>query len=48
MRLWREWQSGRARSLEVLLAYNREDIVNLAPLMRLAYDQLKLAAAAEH
>ena len=48
VRLWREWQSGRARSLEVLLAYNREDIVNLAPLMRLAYDQLKLAAAAEH
>lgn len=45
VRLWREWQAGRARSLEVLLAYNREDIVNLAPLMRLAYDRLKLAAA---
>ncbi len=41
VRLWREWQAGSARSLEVLLAYNREDIVNLAPLMRLAYDRLR-------
>jgi uncharacterized protein YprB with RNaseH-like and TPR domain len=41
VRLWREWQEGSARSLEVLLAYNREDIVNLAPLMRLAYDRLQ-------
>ena len=40
-RLWREWQAGSARSLEVLLAYNREDIANLAPLMRLAYDRLR-------
>jgi uncharacterized protein YprB with RNaseH-like and TPR domain len=41
VRLWREWQAGSARSLEVLLAYNREDIANLAPLMRLAYDRLR-------
>ncbi len=41
VRLWREWQSGSARSLDILLAYNREDIVNLAPLMRLAYDRLR-------
>ena len=40
VRLWREWQEGNAQSLEVLLAYNREDIVNLAPLMQLAYDRL--------
>ena len=47
VRLWHEWQNGRARSLEILLAYNCEDIVNLAPLMRLAYDRLKLATAAQ-
>ena len=41
VRLWREWQEGSARSLEVLLAYNCEDIQNLAPLMRLAYDRLR-------
>lgn len=42
VRLWREWQEGSAQSLEVLLAYNREDIVNLAPLMQLAYDRLRM------
>jgi uncharacterized protein YprB with RNaseH-like and TPR domain len=41
VRLWREWQEGSTRSLEVLLAYNREDIVNLAPLMRLAFERLR-------
>lgn len=41
VRLWREWQEGSAKSLDVLLAYNREDIVNLAPLMRLAYERLR-------
>lgn len=44
VRLWREWQAGSAKSLDVLLAYNREDIVNLAPLMRLAYERLRTSA----
>lgn len=48
VRLWREWQEGHARSLEVLLAYNREDIINLAPLMRLAFDRLQRDAAGQH
>ena len=45
VRLWLEWQAGNAKSLEVLLAYNREDIVNLAPLMRMAFDRLKSTSA---
>lgn len=41
VRLWQEWQAGSAAALDLLLAYNREDVVNLAPLMRLAFDRLK-------
>jgi len=37
VRLWREWEQGSEESLELLKAYNREDIVNLEQLMRFAY-----------
>lgn len=40
VRLWREYTWGSDQSLEVLLAYNAEDIKNLAPLMHLVYQQL--------
>jgi hypothetical protein len=37
VRLWREWEQGSQEALDLLKAYNREDIVNLERLMRLAY-----------
>lgn len=40
VRLWREWRWGSTESRELLLAYNAEDVLNMAPLARLAYDQL--------
>jgi len=40
VRLWREWERGSRESLDLLKAYNREDIVNLERLMGYAYDQL--------
>ena len=43
VRLWREYQYGSTEALELLLAYNREDIVHLAPLMRLAFEKLSAA-----
>ena len=41
VRLWREWQRGSRQSLDLLKAYNREDIVNLERLMHHAYDHLR-------
>ena len=40
VRLWREYLRGSAEALEVLLAYNREDVVNLHPLMQRAFGEL--------
>ena len=40
VRLWREWERGSREALELLKAYNREDVVNLEALMRYAYDEL--------
>ena len=37
VRLWREWEQGSQQALDLLKAYNREDITNLERLMRLAY-----------
>jgi uncharacterized protein YprB with RNaseH-like and TPR domain len=45
VRLWYEYQSGNEGSLEILLEYNREDIVNLEPLMRYVFDQMSLQLA---
>lgn len=40
VRLWREWRWGKSQSRELLLAYNAEDVVNMAPLAELAYRSL--------
>jgi uncharacterized protein YprB with RNaseH-like and TPR domain len=40
VRLWREWRWGRESSLQTLLAYNREDVVNMVPLAEFAYREL--------
>jgi uncharacterized protein YprB with RNaseH-like and TPR domain len=40
VRLWREWERGSSEALELLKAYNREDIVNLERLMHYAYEQM--------
>ncbi|MFN7162642.1 MAG: ribonuclease H-like domain-containing protein, partial [Fimbriimonadales bacterium] len=39
--LWQAYRLGHDSALETLLRYNREDIVNLKPLARLAYKRLK-------
>jgi uncharacterized protein len=38
--LWHQYQRGSAEALEVLLEYNREDIVNLKPLMEYVWSQM--------
>jgi uncharacterized protein YprB with RNaseH-like and TPR domain len=41
VRLWRQAQWGSREALDLLLAYNREDVVNLIPLARLAFRGLE-------
>lgn len=41
VRLWREYLRGKDDSLEILLEYNREDVVNLEALAEHAYNRLK-------
>lgn len=40
VRLWHEYQSGKDGSLETLIEYNREDTVNMKPLMDQVCDEL--------
>lgn len=40
VRLWREWRWGKEDSLKTLLAYNREDVMNMVPLAQFAYREL--------
>ena len=40
VRLWREYQSGRSRSLDTLLAYNAEDVRNMSDLLSEGYRKL--------
>ncbi len=40
VRLWHEYQRGSQEALELLVAYNRADVVNLERLMVLTYDKL--------
>lgn len=49
VRLWHEYQRGHTEALDLLLEYNREDVVNLQPLMQLAWERLsrRLAGAEE-
>jgi hypothetical protein len=37
VRLWQEWKRGNRESLETLLTYNAEDVVNLKELMEIGY-----------
>ncbi len=41
VRLWYEYQSGSKESLELLIEYNSEDIINLKKLMEFAYSRLQ-------
>lgn len=41
VRLWKEFERGNENSLELLIEYNKEDIVDLEALMRLVYDTLR-------
>lgn len=45
--LWRRYQRGDDRALEILTAYNREDVVNLEKLAHIAYDRLRRRALAD-
>jgi len=38
--LWRQWRRGSRRALEKLLAYNREDVLNMETLMNTAYPMM--------
>ncbi|MBC7086069.1 MAG: ribonuclease H-like domain-containing protein [Methanomethylovorans sp.] len=40
VRLWKEYERGNNRSLDILLEYNREDIVNLKRIIDMVYDRL--------
>ena len=42
VRLWSAYQRGSGAALDTLLAYNREDVVNLEKLMELAYSDMRL------
>jgi uncharacterized protein YprB with RNaseH-like and TPR domain len=43
VRLWREYQRGHDRALDLLLEYNREDIKNLEPLMNFVVGEMTKA-----
>jgi uncharacterized protein len=47
VRLWRQYCRGSENSLETLVAYNREDVVNLEPLMESAYLELQILARSQ-
>jgi uncharacterized protein len=40
VRLWNLWRAGNAKALEVLLAYNREDVLNMQTLLEWAYPRM--------
>jgi uncharacterized protein YprB with RNaseH-like and TPR domain len=40
VRLWRAYERGSQQALELLVEYNREDVVNLGPLMRLVFEKM--------
>jgi uncharacterized protein YprB with RNaseH-like and TPR domain len=41
VRLWQEYRRGSREALELLLAYNREDVLNLRELLAVAYTGLR-------
>ena len=40
VRLWRMYQAGNERALELLLTYNREDVLHMENLLQWAYPRL--------
>ena len=44
IRLWRRYERGDQNALDTLIAYNREDVVNLEILAEHAYTRLKAAS----
>ena len=48
VKLWRDHMRGRPGSLDRLIAYNREDVVNPEPLMQIAYDRLRAATQQQY
>ena len=48
VKLWRRYERyGDAKALNTLIAYNREDVVNLEPLAEICYAELRAAALGE-
>lgn len=47
VRLWYAYLQGNKQALDLLIHYNREDIVNLEPLMRYAYTTMRRHALPE-
>ena len=41
IRLWREYLRGNEASLDTLIAYNQEDVVNLERLAEIAYSKME-------
>ncbi len=41
VRLWNRYRKGDEKALQTLISYNNADIINLEPLMALAYDEMK-------
>ncbi|WP_129598307.1 ribonuclease H-like domain-containing protein [Methanohalophilus profundi] len=39
VRLWKEYEKGNEKALDLLLEYNREDIVNLETILEITYDR---------
>lgn len=40
VRLWKKYERGDRKALELLLEYNREDIVNLKPIIEMTYPEM--------
>ncbi|SPD72097.1 conserved hypothetical protein [uncultured Desulfobacterium sp.] len=45
--LWKSYQWGDRAALDTLIQYNRADIVNLEPLMEIAFDRMKTTLGLE-
>jgi len=47
VRLWREWERGSQEALDLLIAYNKEDVVNMEWLVKYAYPRLREKSGVE-
>ena len=47
VRLWKQYEKGSTEALELLIEYNREDVVNLMKLMKFAYENLRASCLGE-